>query len=89
MVSQNVNRIFQEAQTLNGNERQQLRVLLEELAAGGTTPSKWEKARHALVARGLLETQPPRGKDPDRFGRWHPVAVQGKPVSETIIEERR
>jgi hypothetical protein len=42
-----------------------------------------------MVARGLLEEQAPRGKDIERFRRWQPVPIQGKPLSETIIEERR
>jgi len=52
-------------------------------------PVKSTRLRQALVARGLLEPQPPHGKDPERFRNWRPVVIQGKPLSQTIIEERR
>lgn len=45
--------------------------------------------RQQLVAEGLLSHVPPKGKDIERFRRWQPVAIKGKPLSETIIEERR
>ena len=78
MVSPNVNRILQEMQGLSDAERQELRGLLED-----------RSARQALVERGLLEMRTPRGKDLERFRCWQPIPIKSKPLSETIIEERR
>jgi hypothetical protein len=89
MVSPNVNRILQEVHALTDAERRELRRLLEHRASRKMQSTPQEQLRQALIQRGLLEKQPPRGKDLDRFRRWKPIAVSGKPVSETIIEERR
>ncbi len=43
------------------------------------------------LREGILDHVPrkPTKKDIERFEKWKPVKVKGKPVSETIIEERR
>jgi hypothetical protein len=89
MVSPNVNKILQDAQALSDAERQELRSLLEERSDREEELKRREQIRQALVEKGLVEKQPPQGKDPERFRRWQPVAIKGKPLSETIIEERR
>lgn len=40
-----------------------------------------------LLRRGMLERLPQR-REPD-YQRPAPITIQGKPLSETIIEERR
>jgi hypothetical protein len=89
MVSPNVSRILQEAQRLSDAEREELRSLLAQRAARCDQLTKQEQVRQALVARGLLEKEPPSGKDPERFRRWQPIPIKGEPQSRTIIEERR
>jgi hypothetical protein len=89
MVSPNVNKILEAAQVLNDAERQELRRLLDHRTTAASPPTKREQLRQALVVRGLLEARAPHGKDIERFNRWQPIAIHGKPVSETIIEERR
>ncbi len=88
MVSPNVNKILQEVRALSDAERQELHRLLENRSARQAETTKQEQLRQALVERGLLEEQRPRGKDLERFRRWQPIPIQGKPLSETIIEER-
>lgn len=41
-----------------------------------------------LLAKGLITEIPPRMPDDDVRKDFQPVKVEGKPVSETIIEER-
>lgn len=89
MVSPNVNKILQEAQALSDAERQELRSLLEERSVRQEDLTKQQQLRQALVAEGLLSHVPPRGKDIARFRCWQPIPIKGKPLSETIIEERR
>lgn len=86
MVSQNVYKIFEEVQALTEAEREQLRSLLE---ARTFRLHEQNAVQKALVAEGLVSHVPLQRKDLDRFRRWQPVVIQGKPLSETIIEERR
>ncbi|HZZ41428.1 MAG TPA: hypothetical protein VFE58_00695 [Tepidisphaeraceae bacterium] len=89
MVSHNVDKIYQSAKALSEAELQELRRLLDNRESQQPELTKQEQVRHALVERGLVEQQSPLGKDPKRFQLWQPVPIQGKPLSETIIEERR
>ena len=89
MVSHNVSRILQEAQSLSNAEREELRQLLAERTVRQTDQSPQQQLRQALVERGLLSPEPPKGKSAEELRQWKPISVRGKPVSETIIEERR
>lgn len=89
MVSQNVNKLLQAVESLTDAERDELRRLLDERARRQGQLAPEERVRQALVERGMLEERPPSGKDPERFRRWSPIRVEGEPLSETIVEERR
>ena len=89
MVSPNVNKVLQDALTLSDAEQAQLRNLLAERAARQKELTQQGQVTQSLAAEGLLSHVPPRGKDPERFRRWQPVPIKGKPLSVTIIEERR
>ena len=89
MFSPKVSTILEAAQSLSDAERHELRRSLDGSAAEQSQLTNQQQFRQALVARGLLEKLPPRGKDIERFRRWQPIPIKGKPLSETIIEERR
>jgi len=89
MVSQNLEQILQAVQALSDADRMELRKRIAEGEARQEELTKQEQVRQALVAKGLLSHVPPRGKDPERFRKWQPIPIKGKPLSETIIEERR
>jgi len=89
MVSHNVSRIFQDAQSLSDAEREELRQLLAERTVRQTDQSPQSLFRQAMVKRGLLSPEPPKGIPAEELRAWKPISVRGKPVSETIIEERR
>ncbi len=89
MLSPDVNNILKATEALSDAECQELRRKLDERAATQSKSTKEDLLRQALVERGLLEPSPPRGKDPVRFRRWQPIPISGKPLSETIIDERR
>jgi len=89
MVSPNVSQILQAAEELSDAERDELRELLAARVLRQTDQSLQSQYRQAMVARGLLSPQPPRGKSAERLRQWKPVKIRGKPLSETIIEERR
>ncbi len=52
----------------------------------GDLRSRQRELNERLVAEGLLRGLPTRDLGPRKF---NPVKIKGKPLSETIIEERR
>ena len=61
------------------------RALQERLETAGYSPEEW-KAMQTLVATGLMEEIKARSA---HSVDYKAVPIQGKPLSETIIEERR
>jgi hypothetical protein len=48
-----------------------------------------EEYQKRLVQAGLLSEVRTRRRDQQVFERFRPVPITGKPLSETIVEERR
>jgi hypothetical protein len=89
MISPNVNKILQETDALSDGERQELLRLLANRSGNGSGLTKESELLRQLVADGLVSHVPRRKKDLARYRQWQPVAIQGKPLSQTIVEERR
>lgn len=91
MVSPNVNRLLEEAKNLTLDERRQLRCMLDEPIAEPPAMSKEGQLARVLLQRGIISRIRPKATEADiaRFEAWKPVPIKGKPLSETIIEERR
>lgn len=84
-----VNEILTEVPKLSPAERKQLleALLRSEQVAPTLGVDEPHAALHArLLAEGLLRRIPPRRAAQRDF---EPVPIEGKPLSETIIEERR
>lgn len=80
-----VKEVLEAVRTLSPEERAQVRALLDTLP--DTPPSPDEDAQARLRAAGLLgETG--RRSPADRT-RHTPVEIKGKPLSQTVVEERR
>lgn len=78
--------VLAEVQRLSPAEQQQLRDTLDQWLRHERPEDRLE----ALLAEaGLLRARRPRGTDTVPLTAFTPVAVQGQPVSETLIEERR
>lgn len=81
-------------QSLSPRDRARLREVLAADANGGATaPCESHNLsdldyQKRLQHAGLLKSVMPRARDQKAFERFRPVKVSGKPVSETIIEER-
>lgn len=90
MVSPNVNGLLEEAKNLTLDERRQLRSMLDDPMAEPAL-SKEEHLARVLLERGIISRIRPKPSEADiaRFEAWKPVPIKGKPLSETIIEERR
>ena len=83
--------ILAEIEKLTPEERQ---LLLKALAPEIDEPSESrhltpeEEVERILVAEGIVSEIPARLPD-DEEETYEPIEVPGKPLSETIIEERR
>jgi hypothetical protein len=90
MPALDFNQIWEAVKALDADKRQRLRNLLDILLARGEKVlSDEEEEELELLKEGILDYVPPAPMDQKSFEEWKPVAIEGKPLSETIIEERR
>jgi hypothetical protein len=87
-------RVMQDVKHMTSDEQQQLHTFLETLIFPSALAELSVEEREGLfiqrlVARGLLTHLPARNSMPDETRRHPPIIVQGEPVSETVIRERR
>jgi hypothetical protein len=87
MSSANLEKLIEEVKALTLDEKRKLHATLNELLAS-PQPTE-EDFKRAMLDAGLLNSIEPREVDLESFNNYEPVEVEGKPVSETIIEERR
>ena len=90
--------ILEEVRTLTPEEQRQVRAALENegSATNGRATNEDELRREGLFeqrlrAAGLLEEVPPDENEELAVAPedWEPIVVEGEPVSETIMRERR
>jgi hypothetical protein len=87
MPSENLERVLERVRALTPAERQELRARLE---AWPTPPQSTEHdLDERLLAAGVIGHIPAPLTDLAPYRRWKPIAIEGKPLSETVIEERR
>jgi hypothetical protein len=79
--------------SLGTEELRRLRRVVDEWLshpAGSAGPGPQEdEFKCQLVEAELLKEVRPPVQDPDAYRGRTPVPIQGKPLSETIVEERR
>ncbi|GAC1397655.1 MAG: hypothetical protein NVSMB56_12670 [Pyrinomonadaceae bacterium] len=90
-MSANLEKVLNEVKTLTPDELNQLRVKLDEILP--PQPKMTEEAflKH-LLAKGIISEIPPPPTEADiaAFRKRKPIEIlDGKPISETLIEERR
>jgi hypothetical protein len=87
MAQVTLERILQEITTLESEELLQVQQAIQaRLAAADYSPEE-ERVLQEMLKVGLLTEIKPRRTD--RQGVYPLVPIQGKPLSETILEERR
>ena len=92
MADKTLEQVWQDAQALPEEDRERLRDRLADEPP--TTRPRTEKEildelDRRLLAKGIISRIPPPIADPESYRRYKPIEVKGKPVSETLIEERR
>lgn len=79
-----VSEVLEAVRAMSPEERERVRALLDALP--DATSSDDDAAQARLHEAGLLGETPPRTSS--ARARRTPVEIKGKPLSETIIEER-
>jgi len=88
-MSANLNRVLEEIRGLTPEELQQVRAALDKEATATKPKITEEEFQQHLLAKGIITSIPKRRLTAEEFRKRKPIEVKGKPVSETIIEERR
>lgn len=89
-MSTNVERVLDQIRSLTIEEQQQVRAALNSPETVKSPMTEDEFEQH-LLANGVITEipPPPTEADIEAFRNYKPITVEGKPVSETIIEDRR
>ena len=82
-----INEVLDAVRALSPEERAQVKSLLDTLPSDQADAQA--KAARRLVDEGLLAGDMQQVLTDRRSPRRSPVEIKGKPLSETIIEERR
>ncbi|MEK6299537.1 MAG: hypothetical protein AABO41_02350 [Acidobacteriota bacterium] len=89
MTTSNLDRIVEEVKALTPDEQRALREMLESSVTPAQPDVSSSGFQKRLLERGIISRIPPRIRDAEFYANRKPIAVEGKPVSEIIIEERR
>jgi hypothetical protein len=90
MMSTNVERVLDEIRSMTPEEQRQVRVALNSPDTSKPTITEDEFEQYLLASGVITEIPPPPTEaEIEAFRNYKPITVEGKPVSETIIEERR
>lgn len=91
MVVLNFDQVWQAVQTLTPRQQRRLRKLLDALRFMHQPLTPGQQLQLLLLKDGVIDRVPRPVTEADRqaFQEYKPVPIEGKPLSETIIEERR
>ena len=97
MTTANLEIVLEGVKSLTDEERQELRTRLESWPApeplapteGDVKRDVYDEINHRLLAAGVIRRIPPPITDFSPYRDRVMLKIEGKPVSETIIEERR
>jgi hypothetical protein len=81
-------KILEEIKSLAPEEQAKVRELLDNLLPAKKEPTSREEYEAYLLAKGVITHIPSRQIPPERQ-EFKPIAIEGEPLSETIIRERR
>jgi hypothetical protein len=90
MATMNFDEVWEAVRSLTPDEQQRLRRLLDTLPAYQGRPLRKEDELDLLLLKdGVISEIPPPITDFTPYQNRKLIEVKGKPLSETIIEERR
>ena len=88
-MSQLLERILEEVRKLSEAEQRQLAAILPAMKGEGNSSSAERDFEAKLAAEGWLSLPVPPLSDLPPFQIFPPLRVQGQPLSEILIEDRR
>jgi len=89
MTTSNLDRLMEEVKTLTLEEQRSLRDMVDGLLVKSSPKMTEEEFEQHLLKKGVISRIPPRIRDANFEANRKLIEVEGKPVSEIIIEERR
>ena len=93
MSSKSLEEVIEEVKALAPAEQRKVKELIDSLLESAADTHKVlspeDLLERRLLERGVISSIPKRDFDPDTYKEFDPIKVEGKPLSETIIEERR
>lgn len=89
MTTSNLDRLINEVKMLTPDEQRSLRDMVDELLVKSAPTMTEEEFEQHLLKKGVISRIPPRIRDATFEANRRLIEVEGKPVSEIIIEERR
>jgi hypothetical protein len=89
MAATNFDKVVELVQALNDAEKWRLRDLLDVWLAPPGPPMTEDEVNQEMLRESILDQVPPPITDPTPSKNRKLIEVEGKPLSETIIEERR
>ena len=85
-----VTEILEALPALSPDERAQVKALIDSLPNAPAPQMTEDEFEQYLAAKGVITLPAPMTEDDWREEEgWHPIEVEGKPLSQIIIEERR
>lgn len=89
MTTSNLDRIVEEVRALTADEKRVLLERLDSLLVSPESEISESDFERQLLERGVISSIPPPITDFEPYRNRKLIEVKGKPLSETIIEERR
>jgi hypothetical protein len=84
-----ISRVLDEVKRLTPDEQRQLREAIDQLLSRPAAPLTEEQFERELVESGILDEVPPPPGASEPLQERKSIDVKGKPLSETIVEDRR
>ena len=90
MEQATLEKVLEEVKSLAPAEQIKVRELLDEILPSKSNPPSREEYEKYLLAKGVISHIPTRtGNRSKELKNFKPIEVEGEPISETIIRERR
>lgn len=91
MAALSFDQVWQAVQSLTPRQQRRLRKLLDALRFMHRPLTPEEQLQLLLLKDGVIDhvPRPATQADVQAFQEYKPVPIEGKPLSETVIEERR
>jgi hypothetical protein len=89
MTTSKLDSVLEEVKALTSEDQEKVREVLESLRAQSKPKMTIAEVEQKMFEDGLLTRIPSPITDSTRFRNRRLIEVESKPLSETIIEERR